>query len=117
MNLPITIIKIESAGGHCPYQIEGITDDGKYFYLRYRGGRFRAGVAKDHAEFWNRTWTPENSPYNIIDIEYGHPLDGSCNETEHRNLLDGKVIFPDGFEMGDKHHYEEPEYDERDFKK
>lgn len=110
MNFPIRITKIEISGGACPYQIEGTTEDGEYFYLRYRGGRLRAGVAKNHAEFWNRNWSSDNSPYNVIDIEYGHPLDGSCREEEHRKLLEGKVIFPEWFKMGTEH-YQEPEYD------
>jgi hypothetical protein len=40
----ITIKKILWAGGACPYQIEAITDDDKYFYLRYRNGNLRFGV-------------------------------------------------------------------------
>jgi hypothetical protein len=110
MNLPVKITKIEISGGACPYQIEGYTENGDYFYLRYRGGRLRAGVAKNHNEFWQRDWSV-SSPYNIIDIQYGHPLAGCCNEEEHRPLLEGKIIFPEGFKM-DTAHYQEPEYDE-----
>ena len=109
MNLPVKVTKIETSGGACPYQIEGSTDDGQYFYLRYRGGHLRAGVAPTHEDFWKRDWSV-SSPYNIIDIAYGHHLDGSCNDKEHRPLLEGKVIFPEGFSM-DTEHYQEPEYE------
>ena len=98
MKLPVKVTHIEWSGGACPYQIEGTTEDGEYFYLRYRGGRLRAGVAPTHKEFWNVDWSKVN-PYNIIDMEYGHPLDGSCNEEQHRHLLNGKVILPDDFKM------------------
>ena len=109
MNLPIRVTKIETSGGACPYQIEGTTENGDYFYLRYRGGRLRAGVWPTHNDFWNRDWSKE-SAYNIIDLQYGHHLDGAVNDEEFRPLLEGKIIFPEGFKM-DTEHYQEPEYD------
>lgn len=111
MNLPVKVTKIDWCGGACPYQIEGNTEDGSYFYLRYRGGRLRAGVAESHNAFWKREWTPENNPYNVIDIQYGHPLDGAVSHDEFMPLLEGKVIFPDGFKM-ETERYQEPQYDD-----
>ena len=110
MKLPIKVTKIEWCGGACPYQIEGNTENGDYFYLRYRGGQLRAGAWPTHKEFWNRDWSKE-SAYNIIDIAYGHRLAGSVNHDEFMPLLEGKIIFPKGFKM-DTEHYEEPEQDQ-----
>ena len=99
ISLPVKVTRIETAGGACPYQIEGNTENGDYFYLRYRGGRLRAGAWPTHKDFWNRDWSKE-SAYNIIDIQYGHRLAGSVNHDEFMPLLEGKIIFPEGFKMG-----------------
>ena len=98
MKLPIKVTKIEWCGGACPYQIEGNTENGDYFYLRYRGGQLRAGAWPTHKEFWNRDWSKE-SAYNIIDVQCGEPLDGMISEEDHRPLLEGKIIFPDDFKL------------------
>ncbi len=94
VNFPIKITRILCAGGACPYQIEAITKEGNYFYLRYRGGRLRAGVAKTEKDF-----DFSKDSYNVIDIRCGDDFDGSINHEEHSKLLEGKVIFPEGFEM------------------
>ncbi len=114
MNLPIKISKIDSSGGACPYQIEAQTEDGQYFYLRYRGGRFRAGVAPTNKDFWTGDYS-KGSPYNIIDVKCGDDLDGSVYHEEFIHLLEGKVIFPEGFRMDSSFHYTDniPE-DDRD---
>jgi hypothetical protein len=89
---PIKIISIQSAGGACPYQIEATTDNGQFFYLRYRGGRLRAGVALTESSF-----NYNNAGYNIIDKVIGEPLDGyPAHETISRELQ-GLVEFPEGF--------------------
>lgn len=98
MSLPVKIKKILCAGGACPYQIEAETEDGQYFYLRYRGGRLRAGVAPTSEQF-----THSKESYNVIDIEHGHTLAGWAHDDELRPLLEGKVIFPEGFKMEYEH--------------
>lgn len=90
----ITIKTVEWAGGACPYQIEGVTDDGQYFYLRYRMGCLRAGVAKTHAEFWNNP-----NPYNIIYIECGEEFEGWAYHEDMEPLLKDLIKFPDGFRI------------------
>jgi hypothetical protein len=99
MKLPVKITYIEWSGGACPYQIEGTTEDGDYFYLRYRGGRLRAGAWPTHKDFWNRDWSKE-SAYNIIDVQCGEPLDGMADEEMFLPLLKDKIIFPDDFKFG-----------------
>ena len=98
MKLPVKVTHIEWSGGACPYQIEGTTEDGEYFYLRYRGGRLRAGVAPTHKEFWNVDWSKVN-PYNIIDEKCGEDLEGWISEKKHRPLIDGKIELPSDFKL------------------
>ena len=103
----ITLRKILWAGGACPYQIEAITDAGEYFYLRYRGGRLRAGVAPTKKEFWDVNWR-EGNLYNIIDVACGEPLDGWATHEILHPLLKDKILFPEGFKL-DSEHYVNPE--------
>ena len=108
MNLPVKIKSIKWSGGACPYQIEGVTEDNLYFYLRYRIGRLRAGVAKTETEFWNQEWT---MVYNIFDIQHGNSLDGLVTHEEFMPLLEGKVIFPSDFKL-DSNFCVEPQQDD-----
>jgi hypothetical protein len=90
----ITVKTVDWCGGACPYQIEGMTDDSQYFYLRYRMGRLRAGVAETSNRFWNNP-----KPYNIIDIDTGDEYDGIASHDKLSPLLEGKIQFPDGFKI------------------
>lgn len=90
----ITIKSIECEGGACPYQIEATTDGGEYFYLRYRGGRLRAGVAKDYNAFWDNL-----GRYNIINVQCGEDLDGWMTPELGEKYLKDKVVFPEGFRI------------------
>jgi len=90
---PIKLKDIHTNGGACPYQIEATTEEGHYFYLRYRGGRLRAGVAESRNDFWtgDNKWS-----YNVIDIVHGNSLDGWAHHDEIAPLLEGKVVLPLG---------------------
>lgn len=41
----LTIARIDSMGGACPFQIEAYTDDDREVYVRYRWGHLRIRVA------------------------------------------------------------------------
>lgn len=90
---PIKLTEVRTNGGACPYQIEATAEEGHFFYLRYRGGRLRAGVAETENDFWRGgdKWN-----YNVIDIKHGDPLDGWAHHDEIAPLLEGKVILPPG---------------------
>lgn len=45
----IKIVKIESEGGACPYQIEALTDDNRPVYVRFRHGHGRVEIGKPGA--------------------------------------------------------------------
>jgi hypothetical protein len=100
-NLPIKIVSIEWAGGVCPYQLQGITDDKQYFYLRYRSGRLRAGVAPTEREFWE-----SKSMYNVIDKQVGDRYDGWVNDEYFAPLVKGIISFPEGFKLDSKNFVE-----------
>lgn len=85
----ITISKILWSGGACPYQIEAITDGGKYFYLRYRGGRLCFGV-------WESSEECDHANYQFRKT-IGGELDGWADHSIITKELDGLVTFPDGF--------------------
>lgn len=42
---PVVLKEVTNSGGACPYQIEGVVDNGDYFYLRYRAGLLRCGCS------------------------------------------------------------------------
>ena len=85
----ITIKKIQYAGGACPYQIEAETDDGKFFYLRYRGGTLRFGVWESAAEF-------DITNYQFVKV-IGDEYAGYPDHELISKELEGLVVFPDGF--------------------
>jgi hypothetical protein len=89
----ITVKQIYNSGGACPYQLEGLTDSGEYFYLRYRGGRLRCGTWKSMEYFL----TDGNYEYNIFDQVIGDRYDGFPDHERFMKLLKDKVIFPKWF--------------------
>lgn len=92
----IVIKSIEYAGGACPYQIEATTEDGKYFYLRYRSGRLRAGISETYDSFRQ---SDINYRYNVIDIPFGDEMAGYANHDDIYPLLKSAIKFPDGFRI------------------
>lgn len=85
----VTIKKILTAGGACPYQIEAETDDGQFFYLRYRNGVLRYGV-------WPSAEKCDCTNYLFVD-QIGERYAGWADHETLSKVLDGKVQFPDGF--------------------
>jgi hypothetical protein len=92
MNFPIIIKEIICAGGACPYQIEAVTSEGKYFYLRYRGGWLKAGVSETESSF-----NYDIPAYNVIREQIGDQWDGSADHKLFSRKLEGLVVFPKGF--------------------
>lgn len=92
----IKLKEIIIEGGSCPYQLEAITEEGKYFYLRYRDGFLRAGIADSEKEFW------EKVNYNIIMTRCGEYGDGYMRDSIFENLK-GIVSLPEGFRFCSEH--------------
>ena len=91
----IYISKIISAGGACPYQLEAETSDGKWMYLRYRGGWLRYVVAESHTS-WMKS--KKDSWYDFR-MKIGEDLDGWADHEKFMEMLKDKIQFPDGFKF------------------
>ena len=87
--LPIRVVRIESIGGACPFQCEGVTDDGREVYVRYRGGWFRAYVAGRPGGD-----ALDDDARLLISESIGHPLDGSLDPQQMVDLTAGVIKWP-----------------------
>lgn len=85
----VIIKKILFAGGACPYQIEAETDDGKFFYLRYRGGVLRFGVWENESKFDINNY--------MFSKRVGGEYDGWPDAETFDHELKDLVQFPEGF--------------------
>ena len=91
----IKVVKIDYAGGACPYQLEGKTSDGKWIYIRYRGGNLRYVVAESKTQ-WMKS--KKDSWYDYSK-KIGDDFDGYA---EHENIyphLKEHIEFPEGFRL------------------
>lgn len=91
----IKIKSVEYAGGACPYQLEATTDDGKWFYLRYRGGWLRYVVAESHTSWRNN----KKDKWYDYSKQIGDDLDGWADHDKMSLELEGRVEFPEGFRI------------------
>lgn len=69
----ITITRAVQTCWACPSQWDAWDAEGRYYYLRYRGGH---GSATRYAteDFWKH---PHDRGERIASFSYGHPLEGS----------------------------------------
>lgn len=115
----IVVAKVTSAGGACPFQVEGVTDKGEPVYARYRWGNLRVEVANEIVYRWRKNEDQDDdariaeyraSGMNEETIksmettfktmrEFGQgPLcfDGSMDMDELKELTAGIIQWPDG---------------------
>ena len=105
----IVLKTILSAGGACPYQLEATTEDGKWFYLRYRNGMLRYAVASSYVSWVKRK---RDNPYDF-NKQIGGELDGYAEHSEIYQHLKDLVKFPAGFQITSK---ESEQFDSTDLK-
>ena len=90
----IKIKKLLNYGGACPYQLEAITSDDKWLYIRYRYGVLNYVVANSAKEWMDN---------NCIDYDYseaiGDGMDGYANHDLIFSHLRDKIEFPQGFRL------------------
>lgn len=90
----IVIKKLLSYGGSCPYQLEAITEDNKWLYIRYRHGVLSYVVANSAKEWMDN---------DCIDYEYseliGDTMDGYAKHDLLFSRLCDKIQFPEGFKL------------------
>lgn len=82
--------QITSSGGACPYQCEGILEDGRIFYLRYRWGKLTLRVAAHEDFLW------ENNSV-VFSKVIGEDMEGFADNEKFHQELDGIIEFPEGF--------------------
>ncbi len=90
----IKIVSIDYAGGACPYQMEGTTEDGQWFYMRYRGGWLCYVVRKTASD-----WANPNEPWYDFKKKIGDEYDGYAEHDEIYPHLADKIEFPAGFKI------------------
>ena len=84
---PPILTQLERTCCACPSQWEGLTDDGNYVYIRYRGGRLRADVAKTRFQ-----WA-KGVKIQLFGQVVGEPLDGYMTDEEMKVALRGVLDF------------------------
>ena len=88
----IVIKKLLSYGGACPYQLEAITTDDKWLYIRYRYGVLSYVVANSEKEWMDN---------DCIEYDYseriGDKMDGFAKHDLIFPHLCDKIRFPENF--------------------
>lgn len=92
----IKIKRLLSYGGACPYQLEAITTDDKWLYIRYRHGVLSCSLA-DSREKWMKDLNDEKFEFYRESI--GEPLDGYADHDLIFPHLRDKIQFPEGFRL------------------
>lgn len=88
----IKIVSIDYAGGACPYQLEGKTEDGQWFYMRYRGGYLCYVVRKTAKDRVN-----PDKPWYDFTKQIGDKYDGWASHEQIYPHIKDTVEFPEGF--------------------
>jgi hypothetical protein len=85
------ITKLKMTCSACPSQWEGMTEDGRHVYVRYRWGHLSACVGPTiDAAIWP---TEDNGGEILLDKSIGDDLDGVMTGTELRgHLLEVNVV-------------------------
>lgn len=88
----IKIKELLSYGGACPYQLEAITTDNKWLYIRYRYGMLSYVVANSEKEWMDN---------DCIEYDYseqiGNKMDGFAKHDLLFQHLCDKIQFPENF--------------------
>lgn len=72
-----------------PSQWEGVLEDGRAVYIRYRWGRLTVSAGKSVED------AIVNYDGNILAIDVGGPIDGTMGERELKIHTKGVLIFPE----------------------
>ena len=92
------MIKIKTillAGGACPYQLEALTDDGKWLYIRYRNGMLRYVVAENSTQ-WIKS---KKDAWYSFSKKIGEDFDGFADHATIYPHLKDHIKFPEDFKI------------------
>lgn len=90
----IKIKKLLSYGGACPYQLEAITEDDKWLYIRYRHGVLSYVVANSEKE-----WMDNDCIEYDFSEQIGEGFDGYADHDLIYRALKDKIQFPENFRL------------------
>jgi len=90
----IKIKELISYGGACPYQLEAITEDDKWLYIRYRHGVLSYVVANSEKE-----WMDNDCIEYDFSEQIGDKMDGFAKHDLLFSHLNDKIEFPENFRL------------------
>ncbi len=85
-----TVVTLRKTCIACPSQWDGVLEDGRAIYARYRHGALSVGVGDDHKEAVRNSWTEQALYADYI----GHGFDGFMDFEELKVHLHGLLEFP-----------------------
>ena len=88
----IVIKELLSYGGACPYQLEAITTDDKWPYIRYRHGVLSYVVANSEKE-----WMDSDCIKYDFSEQIGDTFDGYAKHDLIYPYLKDRIQFPENF--------------------
>lgn len=91
MKSPVIVSTIRSTCCACPSQWEGLTDDERVIYVRYRWGHLSVRVSEPN----DRRATAGTSGQTIISLEYGGQYSGDLDYAQLKLLTSGIVVWPE----------------------
>ena len=85
-----TVVALRKTCIACPSQWDGVLEDGRAIYARYRHGALSVGVGDDHEEAVRNSWTEQALYADYV----GHGFDGFMDFEELKVHLHGLLEFP-----------------------
>jgi hypothetical protein len=98
------VVALEKTCFACPAQWDGILEDGRAIYARYRGGALSVGIGEDVDEAIENGWTDQALFADYV----GDALDGFMDIEELKTHLYGLLEFPTDLIVKNER---EPEWD------
>ena len=87
-NRPV-VIELSQTCSACPSQWEGKCEDGRFLYIQYRNGWFRAEIYPKESDF-GKGWDKAKL---LLKLQKGPKYDGYMTKKEMKELLKDKVNF------------------------
>lgn len=81
------IVEITRTCIACPSQWEGVTEDNRWVYIRYRWGKLRANIGKIDSA--GSDWTFDDTKH-VFTLELGDSFDGLLEYSELKKILEEK---------------------------
>jgi len=90
----IVVSKIEKTCRMCPSQWEGVTEDGRQLYARYRYGHLYVNISKTPTE---DTIAPISDGITVFTYDSDDEWDGVMSSEEVATLTSDVITYPEDF--------------------